>query len=140
MATRFITKGRGSSRKVIPIKDKAITFKVPAKVIPAYKETVSPRGITFAKMRALSNKAGLHWFSKDTMSFFNSQLHGTPHVTDRGNVYFISSETMEEDDPAYPRRYTIRQFNPANGSVDDVSGFQAYGTLEQAKSDMVRME
>lgn len=136
MVRKFITKGRGSSRKVIPLKDKAVTFRVPAKVIPAYTETVSPRGITFAKMRALSDKAGLHWFSKDAMSFFNSQLHGTPHVTDKGNVYFISSERYETD----PRKYTIRQFNPAKGSVDDVSGFQAYGTLESAKSDMAKLE
>ncbi|NOQ37585.1 hypothetical protein GQ472_01725 [archaeon] len=122
------------------VKGRTVTFRVPAKKIPEHSEPIDVGRLTFDKMKTMSRKAGLHWFDKDSMSFFNSKLHGTVFVSPAKNVYFISSETFEEDNPDYPRKYTIRQFNPRDGSVSEVGGFQAYDTFGDATKDMVRLD
>lgn len=119
---------------------KTVTFRVPAKRIPSHSEPVDVHRLTFAKMRDLSNKAGLHWFSRDTMSFFNTHLHGKPYVSAQSRVYFVTSETFREDDPDFPRKYTIRQFDPARGSVETVGAFNKYKTYDEARKSMEEID
>jgi hypothetical protein len=75
-------------------------------------------------MKKLNKAAGQHWFSKETMEFFQTKIEHN------FGEYFITSEQC---DPDFPRKYTIRKFDPVTCKVDTVGSFQEYDTVEEAK-------
>lgn len=82
---------------------------------------------TVDDVRQLAADVGYHWFSPETMRFFNSRIGRTVY----GGQYFVSSERY--DDSA-PRLYTIRKVTYDDGqmSIDTVGEFQQYDTRVDA--------
>lgn len=67
--------------------------------------------------------AGFHWFGRDALSFFKSQL-----ATDTySGGFFVSSEKRDDE----PRMYTVRRAMP-NGAVETIGDFQAHSTKRAA--------
>lgn len=66
-----------------------------------------------------------HWFSRETMMFFGSRVHGGL-IAGR---YFITSE---DNFDRTERLFTVRRAND-DGKIDTIGGFQAYATLEAAR-------
>lgn len=115
------------------LKDKIVTFRVPAQ-----SEQVSVRDITFDSMERLSAKAGYNWFDTDIMDSIRTQLHGRPFVSDKGNIYFISS--VKSRIPLSERRYSIQEFNPRSGAVGTIGKLHKYADPESAKKVMENLE
>lgn len=121
-------------------KNKVVTFKVPKKIIPEYTEQINVDRLTFAKMKAMSDKSNINWFDKSAMEFFNTKIEGAIYISPTKKVYFLTSETFEERDPMYPRKYTIRQFLPHTGGVEDVGEFRGYDTFNDASKVMLKLK
>ena len=79
---------------------------------------------TIGEIKRKNKEKGGHWFSKNTLEFFRSEVY--PKVYD--GCFFITSEKFED----HPRLYTIRQAK-SNGDIRTVGEFQAYVSLEHAK-------
>lgn len=73
-------------------------------------------------------KTSGHFFSPDTMRFFKSRLSQDLFYTSK-TVLFITSE----QNTGYPRLYTLREYNPNTGEIDQIGEFQGFNTLAQAK-------
>lgn len=75
---------------------------------------------------AANRAVGHHWFSEETMGFFNSSLYD-------GKVYwgrvFISSEADDSHD--IPRAYTVRVADD-DGKVATVGRFMQFDSFEDA--------
>ncbi len=76
-------------------------------------------------IRTANRMSGGHFFDADTLRFFSSRILPTVHQG-RYGVYFVTSERFDEDTP---RRYTVRRFDPATGSVDTVSVTGSVGAV-----------
>ncbi len=80
---------------------------------------------TIEEIKQANANAGQHWFSPDTMRYFNSRvLAGVI-----GGRYFVTSERYDD---GTPRLYTIRVANE-DGTIDTVGDFQGYETADSAK-------
>lgn len=87
---------------------------------------------TIPLLKEANRKLGQHWFSKDTMKFFNTQIES---IIYDGN-YFITSEKFNDE---HPRKYTVRSFN-ADGRVFTIGKFQQFSTLEEAVEEIKRLQ
>jgi hypothetical protein len=71
-------------------------------------------------IRDANARAGFHFFSRDTMRFFASRIE-RPVYQGPGGIFFVTSEqqpTGRNTGPEYhPRRWQVRQFNPATGDI-----------------------
>lgn len=74
-------------------------------------------------IRAANALVGGHWFDRNTLRFFRSQVLRTVYQGP-GGVYFVSSEQFDDTSP---RRFTVRQFDPATGDVDTFGEFNELG-------------
>lgn len=81
--------------------------------------------ITDIKQR-LSN-GGNHFFDKDSMRFFGSRVESSLY---KNNTFITSEYTGFE---RTKRAYTVRYYNEQKNTVEDVSGFGAFSTLDSAK-------
>lgn len=81
---------------------------------------------TIEMMKRASWDAGYHFFDKEAMRFFRSRI--APGVV-HGRVFI----TSEQFDYASPRLYTVRALKD-DGSTADLSGFQRFDTLRQARA------
>lgn len=81
---------------------------------------------TIDMMKRANESGGFHFFDRDTMRFFRSRV--APGVT-HGRVFI----TSEQFDYSSPRLYTVRALKD-DGSTTDLTGFQAFATLAQARS------
>ena len=68
-----------------------------------------------------------HWFDHDTMRFFRTRLPQVAYRHADGRALFVSSEKGLNG----VRAYSVRQ-QTADGSVNTVGEFMAYGTKAQA--------
>lgn len=84
---------------------------------------------TTGDMERANRRAGHHWFSPDTLRFWNGRVSGEVFA---GSL-FVSSErqTMAYSAPE-PRRYTVRICLP-DGTVDTVGQFGQFDTLKAAQ-------
>lgn len=82
--------------------------------------------LTLAEVKAQNKANGQFFFSRDTMRFFKSRIHGGL----RQGKYFITSENNYN---ASQRLYTIRLVKE-NFSIDTVGTFQTYHSLDEAKT------
>lgn len=81
-------------------------------------------------MSRIINSASGHFFSRDNMRFFSSRL-SEEVFEGPGGIFFVTSERQDE---RHPRRYTVREFRPRNGSVHTTSEFQQFKTIRGAKN------
>lgn len=80
------------------------------------------RKFTIADIKAANAKAGLHFFDRDTMRGFNSQVE--PYVYQGpGGVCLVTSEQFQDGAYKADRKWTVREFNPETGSVKTVGEF-----------------
>jgi len=85
---------------------------------------------TIDDIRAANREAGFHFFSRDTIRFFNSRISEIVYQGP-GGVYFVTSERY---DSWTPRWYTVRRFDPETGNIHSASKFN-----ELSKSDAHRL-
>lgn len=78
---------------------------------------------TLRTVRAVNKAAGKHWFSQDSMRFFNSRVFECVY----GGRYFVSSERCGR----HRRKYTVRMVDD-DGLIHTVGDFQQYATRKQA--------
>ena len=74
-----------------------------------------------------------HFFSLETMRFFNSRVSTTLFPSpDEKVIYFVTSEQGSHD---VQRLYTVRYYRPSDGDIGTVKGtiFQQYDTMQKAK-------
>jgi uncharacterized protein (DUF1330 family) len=89
--------------------------------------------MTISDIKTANKAADGHWFDADTLRFFRSKVLPTVYEGP-GGVFFVTSEQYASmDGPLHPRRYSVRQFDPSDSSVDTVGDFQQYGTADAAK-------
>ena len=81
-----------------------------------------------AYIRTANTVRGMHFFDRDTLRFFNSRILSDVYEG-TGGIYFATSEKG----PDGVRRYTVRRFEKATGSVGTFGTFQAYRTARAAK-------
>ena len=62
-----------------------------------------------------------HWFDKDTMRFFNTELPARGYLDIDGDIWFVTGETG----PDGKKRFTLRRMQP-NGSIGTFGEFQQY--------------
>jgi hypothetical protein len=88
---------------------------------------------SIAEIKAANKAAGLYWFDKGSMSFFDSIIEPTVFPSSDG-AYFISSEQFSDK---APRLFTVR-FADSGGAVSTVGAFQEFETLENARRAAVK--
>ena len=94
---------------------------------------MTTRTVKLSTIKARNKKAGRHFFSEGTMSFFASWLHNDGVEDSEGNVYFVTSEQfVPSRGRPDPRKYTVRVQSP-DGDVSTHGEFQAYATLGAAE-------
>ena len=76
-----------------------------------------------------------HWFSKDTMRFFQSRISETVYYG-KDLLFFVSSEKDRWDNP---RMYTVRSYDPKTDQIDTVGEYQAYKSRSGAASAAERV-
>ena len=74
----------------------------------------------------LNKRAGFHFFDKDTMEFWNSNVE-----SELINNLFVTSEDNFDHTK---KLYTVREFDPETYKVGTVGDFQAFEKLEDAMS------
>ncbi len=91
---------------------------------------------TIADIRAANARAGLHFFDRDSMRFFDSRIaRGGPYCGP-GGVYFITSEQFHGSQGSAPRAFTVRSFDPATGEVETARGcaFNSIRDIDDARA------
>lgn len=86
---------------------------------------------TFANVDEVrkANKAiNHHWFDRESMAFFNSQVIGADKLINKR--FFVTGEQFDEKSP---RLWSIRYAKP-DGAVETYGEFQAYETRRDALS------
>jgi hypothetical protein len=72
-------------------------------------------------IKEANKMAGQHFFSPDTMKFFNSEVeeYTYDHKDPNGDhIFFVTSEQFEDSTHTlHPRTWSVRSFNPKNGHV-----------------------
>ena len=83
-------------------------------------------------MIAYNKQMGYHFFDEGAMRHFNSVVVPVHPPTEKNKpmagCVFITSERM---DYSHPKAYTVRAMR-YNGSIESVSDFQEYASLEEA--------
>lgn len=64
--------------------------------------------------------AGSHWWDRSSMRFFRCRVNDQVYQG-TGGVYFVTSEKYSDE----PRKYTVRQYNPATKEVNTVGDFNS---------------
>ncbi len=88
---------------------------------------------SISEIKKANRENGYHFFSKNTMNFFNSQTHRGVY----GGRYFITSEQyVSLQGVRHARKYTIRKAHP-DGAIDTVDTFQQFSTIQQARDHII---
>ena len=79
---------------------------------------------TIEAIKEANRNAGKHYFDTGTMQFFRSRVLSYVFEGSKG-VYFVTSEKNKGmlSGTDYPRRYTVRKFNPEDATVDTFGPF-----------------
>ena len=86
---------------------------------------------TIKDIIAANKAAGHHWFSKETMEFFESKVE-TEIYPFEGGAYFITSEQFHGSyGYKAPRSYTARMIDNS-GVVSTVGSFEAHESKQEA--------
>jgi len=92
---------------------------------------------TIAEVKQANKQAGLHFFDKKTMEFFNSRIESTLiNKKDNNRQYFITSEQFTGLGEYIGKRlFTIREVKE-NGEIKTIGEFQGYNTKQEAKKEL----
>lgn len=102
----------------------------------AYSLKIKSEKVPMYLIKAKNYEAGHHWFSKDTMRFFNSKVPEEAYK--KGDkAYFISQEKSSFDN--YTPEYTIRVADLNTGEVDTVGEFGQYKSKYEAKKELKKI-
>lgn len=71
-----------------------------------------------------------HFFDKAAIKFFGSKVYPEVYSLPDGTFLFITSEKRPGSDD--PRRFTVREYRPADDDIRTVGGFQAYRSKHMA--------
>ncbi len=82
--------------------------------------------MTIDQIKEANRAAGHHWFDPDWMRSFGTRISPTVYA---GNVFITSDYTGFDRSE---RAYTVRQFDPTDGSVSTVGEFLGYATRSEA--------
>lgn len=95
--------------------------------------------VDIGTIRQDNENLGHHWFDPGSVRFFASRFAQYGYQLADGRRVFVSSEQFRDDYRHYraPRRYTLR-IQAADGSVDTLGDFQAYGSRSGAHAAMLR--
>lgn len=113
--------------------------KAASAVLSYYVHAVKPKfvpetGTIFyssADIERAADRAGSHFFDRDTKRFFRSRIlpdafHGT------GGCYFVTSEQfVGSDGHKAERKFTVRKFNPVDA---DISSFGPFNELSRSQA------
>jgi hypothetical protein len=99
--------------------------------------------VNIEDIKRANSEAGYHWFSPETLRFFDSRIGETVYGvwngsgSDRkpGGQYFITSERQGHE---YPRLYSVRRYNPETHGVDTIGNFGEYRTSQGAAKRAIR--
>lgn len=84
---------------------------------------------TVNSIKQAARDAGSHWFDPDTMRSFGTEV--LPSVYQgRGGVFFVTKDDQYRRE--LPKRYTVRQFDPADASIGTYSDLNQFGDMEDA--------
>jgi hypothetical protein len=87
---------------------------------------------TIKQIEEANRAIGQHWFSRESMRFFNTKIESPVFFTDRVS-YFVSSEQDPEGVAWFGnRRFTIRIVHP-DGNVDTWGDFGQFFNVEEAR-------
>lgn len=86
------------------------------------------REYSMVEIMNANKEHGHYFFSDDAMEFFNSKVEAQPVQ----NI-FITSEYRKGD--SKNKRFSLRRFNPADGSIETVGDFNKITTLHRAKKE-----
>lgn len=90
---------------------------------------------SMSQIKSRNDDAGNHFFDRDTLRFFRSRVSDELYA---GRM-FVTSEQHTSSYGNSPRLYTVRAARD-DGTICDVSGFQAFETLKQAKGLARKLE
>lgn len=90
--------------------------------------------IDMRTIKRLNGECGFHFFSEDTMRFFNSKVYDDTKPVSNGWL-FITSERNDRPYSENKREWTLRLFK-ANGQIDTIGEFGQYSSLKQAQKAM----
>lgn len=79
-----------------------------------------------------------YFFTTDAMKFFSSRVSWDTLTQYRDGYAFITSEQHQSLYYQWPRKYTVRYWNPTDGS-NQLSEFQEFATLTQAKKHLTKL-
>ena len=82
--------------------------------------------LTMADVIRINGDKGQHFFSSDTMKFFNSKIESK--LLD-GRLFITSEKKCFND---YTRVYSVRRFKLKNGHIEKVSEFGEFGSKREA--------
>jgi len=88
---------------------------------------------------AIKNRHQGHWFEPGNLRFFNSKFPRRAVYPVPDGAFFISSEFSKGVYistgwiPDGPVRYSVRFISDKDGSIDTVSEFQEFETLQEAR-------
>jgi len=83
---------------------------------------------TLASIKRANAAAGGHWFDPGAMRFFHSRIEPTVYAG-KGGVYFVTSETPDDDTP---RRFSVRKAVNGGRAIETLGAFRAHETVEGA--------
>lgn len=87
---------------------------------------------TISDFKYYNQEAGLHFFDRSSMRFFDSRIESAAYNGPSGH-YFITSERVHGSSASAPRGFTVRRFFPETGIVKSVSEFNDIGDLADAR-------
>ena len=73
---------------------------------------------TTEDIRDEMNRAGSHWWDKESMRFFGTRISTKLYQGD-GGIYFVTSEQP----PHGARKYSVRQYHPETTTIKTVGEF-----------------
>jgi len=90
-------------------------------------------------VRRIARQTGNKFFSKSAMRFFNSRIVGGTRSTSDGQVWFITSEKMDDDlhGNSFPRLYKVRRAMMQGDRLDITSVGEEHATVKDAQRAML---
>lgn len=85
--------------------------------------------MTIQEMKTINKRNGYQWFSRGSMAFFQTKIHGDLLQIDGRFWAFITSEKP----PHAPRAYSVRVFDADSGRVETIGEFCAHATEKCAR-------
>lgn len=91
--------------------------------------TTTQKKWTVNEIKEAMRAAGSHWFDPDTMRCFGTRVLGTVYQG-RNGIYFVTEDNQYRRE--LPKRFTVRQFDPANDDISTVGTINDYATASDA--------